>query len=207
MLFAAYWMPLFTTTLSLSLTPVIFCFNPIDCHCTWFLLSCRKTIESYAQAMHKLVANIAAKLAQTAGLSGEPFKEWSCHFRMNKYSFTPVTLGSSEVVHMDSRLLTILQDDDNVSGLNVMDSSGSFMALDPWPGTFLVNLGDVAAIWSNGRWRNLKHRVLCKEAAARVSIATFLLDRRRGSSKRRRRSSILTTCISTAPWFTKNSET
>ncbi|KAL3723578.1 hypothetical protein ACJRO7_035712 [Eucalyptus globulus] len=93
------------------------------------------TIESYAQAMHKLVANIAAKLARTAGLSGEPFKEWICHFRMNK-------------------LLTILQDDDNRSGLDVMDSSGSFMAL----------------IWSNGRWRNLKHRVLCKEAAAREGV-------------------------------------
>jgi len=29
--------------------------------------------------------------------------------------------------------------------------------------------------WSNGRLHNVKHRVQCKEAAARVSIALFLL--------------------------------
>lgn len=29
--------------------------------------------------------------------------------------------------------------------------------------------------WSNGRWCNVQHRVQCKQAAVRVSIATFLL--------------------------------
>ncbi|KAI6700299.1 hypothetical protein NL676_014623 [Syzygium grande] len=35
-------------------------------------------------------------------------------------------------------------------------------------------------IWSNGRWRNLKHRVLCKEAAIRVSIGTSILGPKQG---------------------------
>lgn len=30
-------------------------------------------------------------------------------------------------------------------------------------------------VWSNGRLCNVKHRVQCKEAATRISIAVFLL--------------------------------
>ncbi|KAG0473688.1 hypothetical protein HPP92_015545 [Vanilla planifolia] len=39
---------------------------------------------------------------------------------------------------------TILQEDGSVGGLEMMDSSGNFQAVDAVPGTFIVNLGDVA---------------------------------------------------------------
>ncbi|KAL3723577.1 hypothetical protein ACJRO7_035711 [Eucalyptus globulus] len=136
----------------------------------------REVIENYAQGIHELVMDIAAKMAESMGLDSESFMEWPCQFRINKYNFTPETVGSSGVqIHTDSGFLTILQDDENVGGLEVMDSSGSFIPVDPWTGTFLVNLGDMATVWSNGRWCNVRHRVQCKEATTRVSIATFLL--------------------------------
>ncbi|XP_010029540.2 2-oxoglutarate-dependent dioxygenase DAO [Eucalyptus grandis] len=136
----------------------------------------REVIENYAQGIHELVMDIAAKMAESMGLDSESFMEWPCQFRINKYNFTPETVGSSGVqIHTDSGFLTILQDDENVGGLEVMDSSGSFIPVDPWTGTFLVNLGDMATVWSNGRWCNVRHRVQCKEATIRVSIATFLL--------------------------------
>ncbi|XP_030465751.2 2-oxoglutarate-dependent dioxygenase DAO-like [Syzygium oleosum] len=136
----------------------------------------REVIEEYAQAIHELIMDIAAKLAESMGLDSEVFMEWPCQFRINKYNFTPETVGSSGVqIHTDSGFLTILQDDENVGGLEVMDSSGSFIPVDPWTGTLLVNLGDMATVWSNGRWCNVRHRVQCKEATIRVSIATFLL--------------------------------
>ncbi|KAE8008958.1 hypothetical protein FH972_005416 [Carpinus fangiana] len=78
-------------------------------------------------------------------------------------------------IHTDSGFLTILQDDENVGGLEVMDKSGAFVAVHPCAGTLLVNLGDVAKAWSNGRFCNVKHRVQCKEATIRVSIASFVL--------------------------------
>ncbi|KAF8029218.1 hypothetical protein BT93_E1778 [Corymbia citriodora subsp. variegata] len=136
----------------------------------------REIIENYAQAIHELIMDIAAKMAESMGMDGELFKEWPCKFRINKYNFTPETVGSLGVqIHTDSGLLTILQEDENVGGLEVMDSSGSFIPVDPRTGTFLVNLGDMATVWSNGRWCNVRHRVQCKEATIRVSIATFLL--------------------------------
>ncbi|MFS8007627.1 putative flavanone 3-dioxygenase [Helianthus anomalus] len=91
-------------------------------------------------------------------------------------------------MHTDSGFLTILQDDEGVGGLEVMNKSGDFVPVDPWPGTLLVNLGDMATVrlkplflgiflgvWSNGRFCNVKHRVQCKDANTRVSIASFLL--------------------------------
>ncbi|KAI3798699.1 hypothetical protein L1987_33977 [Smallanthus sonchifolius] len=86
------------------------------------------------------------------------------------------SVGSPGVqIHTDSGFLTILQDDDGVGGLEVMNMSGEFIPVDPWPDTLIVNLGDMATVWSNGRLCNVKHRVQCKEANTRVSIASFLL--------------------------------
>lgn len=38
----------------------------------------------------------------------------------------------------------------------------------------IVN-SDVLKVWSNGRFYNVKHRVQCKEAKTRLSIALFML--------------------------------
>lgn len=136
----------------------------------------REIIERYARAIQELAVDLAHKLADSMGLMDSVFQGWPCQFRINKYNFAPECVGSPGVqLHTDSGFLTILQDDENVGGLEVMDRSGAFVAVDPLPGTLLVNLGDIATIWSNGRLLNVKHRVQCKESAIRVSIATFLL--------------------------------
>ncbi|KAJ4709268.1 2-oxoglutarate-dependent dioxygenase [Melia azedarach] len=138
----------------------------------------REIIEKYAEAIQGLAVDIAQKLAESMGLTRNSnlFQDWPCQFRINKYNFTPETVGSPGVqLHTDSGFLTILQDDENVGGLEVMDKSGAFVAADPFPGTLLVNLGDIATLWSNGRLHNVKHRVQCKKATIRLSIATFLL--------------------------------
>lgn len=56
-----------------------------------------------------------------------------------------------------------------------MSSSGSFVEIPLFPVALLVNLGDIARVWSNGKFCNLIHRVQCKEATKRLSIATFML--------------------------------
>ncbi|XP_061341756.1 2-oxoglutarate-dependent dioxygenase DAO-like isoform X2 [Gastrolobium bilobum] len=136
----------------------------------------RQIMEAYGHAIYDLAVNIGEKMAQSLGIVGADFKEWPCQFRINKYNFTPEAVGSSGVqLHTDSGFLTILQDDENVGGLEVMDSSGSFVAVPPLSGSLLANLGDIARVWSNGRFCNVKHRVQCKEATTRLSIATFML--------------------------------
>ncbi|KAK6154213.1 hypothetical protein DH2020_008461 [Rehmannia glutinosa] len=137
----------------------------------------QETLVKYSEAVHELAMDIGRKLCQSMGLDMDLFKGWPCQFRINKYNFTPESVGSSGVqIHTDSGFLTILQDDDTVGGLEVLDEkSGAFVAVDPLPGSLLVNFGDTAKAWSNGRFCNVHHRVQCKEAAVRISIALFVL--------------------------------
>ncbi|XP_043711121.1 2-oxoglutarate-dependent dioxygenase DAO-like [Telopea speciosissima] len=136
----------------------------------------RETILSYSRSMNELGMEIGQRIAEGMGLDCELTKGWPCQFRINRYNFTPETVGSSGVImHTDSGFLTILQDDENVGGLEVMDKAGAFVVVEPMLGTLLVNLGDMATLWSNGRFYNVKHRVQCKEAITRFSIAMFVL--------------------------------
>ncbi|XP_028799975.1 2-oxoglutarate-dependent dioxygenase DAO-like [Neltuma alba] len=140
----------------------------------------RKVIETYGKAVNEVLMEIAEKMGESLGLEEgrceHYFKGWACQFRINKYSFTPQTVGFSGVqIHTDCAFLTILQDDEQVGGLQVMSKSGSFVDVPPCPGSFLAILGDIAHVWSNGRFGSVKHRVECKEASVRVSIASFLL--------------------------------
>lgn len=142
----------------------------------------REIMEAYGKAIHDLAAKIGQTMAESLGIGSADFEDWPCQFRINKYSFTQESVGSPGVqLHTDSGFLTILQDDENVGGLEVMDSSGSFVSVPPFHGTLLANLGDIAKVWSNGRFYNVKHRVQCKEATTRFSIATFMLGPRKGN--------------------------
>ncbi|CAN1745753.1 2-oxoglutarate-dependent dioxygenase DAO [Linum perenne] len=140
----------------------------------------RETILEYAKEIHGVAMELAARMAESFGVGGggvDSFRGWPCQFRINKYNFQPETIGSPGVqIHTDSGFLTVLQEDESVGGLEVMDPSGDrYIPVDPVPGSLLLNLGDLATVWSNGRLRNVKHRVQCKEATVRISIATFLL--------------------------------
>lgn len=132
----------------------------------------------YAKATDDLARSLARRLAESYGVVEPNFlRGWPSQFRMNKYHFKPDSVGKLGVIlHTDPGFLTILQGDEDVGGLEAMDnSSGSFFPIHTLPNTLLVNLGDMATIWSNGRLCNVKHRVQCIEAKMRITIASFLL--------------------------------
>ncbi|KAK3027294.1 hypothetical protein RJ639_041115 [Escallonia herrerae] len=56
--------------------------------------------------------------------------------------------------------------------------TGELVPVDPMPSTFVINVGDIAKLWSNGRFCNVKHRVQCYEPAIRISVALFVLGTR-----------------------------
>nr|GEU54226.1 retrovirus-related Pol polyprotein from transposon TNT 1-94 [Tanacetum cinerariifolium] len=89
----------------------------------------------------------------------------------------PESIGSTGVpIHTDPTFLTILQDDEDVNGLQLTDKNlGQFIPVDPIPGTLVVNIGDIGKAWSNRRYWTAKHRVRCFEPKTRYSIALFVL--------------------------------
>jgi isopenicillin N synthase-like dioxygenase len=79
--------------------------------------------------------------------------------------------------HSDWGSLTILHQD-GVGGLEVFDQrSGDWIGVPTIPGSFVVNIGDLMSVWTNGQWKSTKHRVRVPPrehwATTRISIPFF----------------------------------
>jgi isopenicillin N synthase-like dioxygenase len=74
-------------------------------------------------------------------------------------------------------LLTLLIQD-NVGGLQAQTSDGTWIDIDPQPGTIVINLADCMQVWTNDRYRAAVHRVLPMTGSDRMSIPYFLNPKR-----------------------------
>lgn len=61
--------------------------------------------------------------------------------------------------HHDYGALTILRQDAAPGGLQIRDSDGEWKEAGVVPGSFVINVGDLMARWTNNRWRSTLHRV------------------------------------------------
>jgi len=79
--------------------------------------------------------------------------------------------------HTDYGSLTILLPEPGSRGLQILTPDGAWTEVPPVDGAFVVNLGDLMARWTNGRWVSTLHRVVNPPAGAanrrRQSFAFF----------------------------------
>jgi isopenicillin N synthase-like dioxygenase len=80
--------------------------------------------------------------------------------------------------HTDYGSLTILLQEQAPGGLEVQGVDRVWHPMPAIPGTFVVNLGDLMARWTNDRWRSTLHRVVnpprdAQGSTRRQSIAFF----------------------------------
>jgi isopenicillin N synthase-like dioxygenase len=62
--------------------------------------------------------------------------------------------------HSDYGSLTILSTEDRPGGLQVFNADGKWVDVPIIPGTFVVNIGDLMARWTNDAWVSTLHRVV-----------------------------------------------
>lgn len=62
--------------------------------------------------------------------------------------------------HSDYGSLTILKTEDKPGGLEIQGGDGVWRPVVPVPGTFIINIGDLMAQWTNDRWVSTMHRVV-----------------------------------------------
>lgn len=61
--------------------------------------------------------------------------------------------------HHDYGALTILRQDSAPGGLEIRDDDGTWKEAPVIPDSFVINVGDLLARWTNNRWRSTLHRV------------------------------------------------
>ncbi|XP_057845666.2 2-oxoglutarate-dependent dioxygenase 33 [Cryptomeria japonica] len=75
--------------------------------------------------------------------------------------------------HTDYGLLTLVNQDDDISALQVRNFAGEWIWAVPIPGTFVCNIGDMLKVWTNGFYQPTLHRVINKNPKYRVSVPFF----------------------------------
>jgi isopenicillin N synthase-like dioxygenase len=80
--------------------------------------------------------------------------------------------------HTDYGTVTILKPGNAPGGLQVADLAGAWHDVPYLPSSFVINLGDVMARWTNDRWRSTLHRVVnpppeLRDKSRRLSIVFF----------------------------------
>ena len=93
------------------------------------------------------------------------------HYPSQHGAIEPDQIGIG--AHSDYECFTILAQHD-VPALQVRNAAGEWIEAPPIPGTFVVNIGDMMARWSNDRFASTLHRAVNTSGRARYSIPFFL---------------------------------
>jgi isopenicillin N synthase-like dioxygenase len=120
-------------------------------------------------AYRAAVSQLGDRLLSLLALSLELPPDWfTPHFdmpmgsvRLIKYPPQPARAATNQIgagAHTDWGGITILAQD-NVGGLEVRNAAGDWIEATPMPGTFVINLGDLMARWTNGIYNSNMHRV------------------------------------------------
>jgi isopenicillin N synthase-like dioxygenase len=75
--------------------------------------------------------------------------------------------------HTDTNAFTILAQDAN-GGLEIRNRNGDWVAVPPIPGTFVLNVGEVLKVWTDGIFSSTVHRVVNRSGNRRYSIPFFM---------------------------------
>jgi isopenicillin N synthase-like dioxygenase len=142
------------------------------------LVEVYRAYEALAASMMRLFG-AALQLPTDAfkGVLDRHFSILSCHhYPMLESEPVPGQLRTG--AHTDYGAMTLLAASDAPGGLEVQMPGGRWAGVQPRAGEFVVNLGDMMAHWTNGRWASTLHRVanppLGLARSRRLSIGMFV---------------------------------
>lgn len=137
----------------------------------------RDNLEAYSIQMRDLAIHIFVLVGKALGIEPNDIKEslgeGGQSIGINYYPPCPQpesVLGLKP--HTDGSALTILLQANEVEGLHIR-KDGKWVPVKPLPNAFIISLGDVMEVMTNGIYRSTKHRAIVNSHKERLSIATF----------------------------------
>ncbi|XP_075497812.1 oxoglutarate-dependent flavonoid 7-O-demethylase 1-like isoform X4 [Primulina tabacum] len=138
----------------------------------------RKAIEAYSEELKILAMKILSLMARVLKIKKEDmkilFERGTQAMRMNFYPPCPQPeLVTGLCPHSVAIGLSILIQVNEVEGLQVK-KDGVWIPVFPLPDAFVVNIGDILEILTNGEYRSVEHRAVVNTEQERLSVVTFL---------------------------------
>lgn len=139
----------------------------------------RETLQAYYDACKTLGLQLMHAFALALALPEDYFDPWLAgpmatlgplHYPPQHGPISEDRIGAG--AHTDFGCLTILAQDDN-GGLQVQNVAGQWIDAPPIPDTFVVNIGDMLARWSNELFASTRHRVINRSGQERYSLPFF----------------------------------
>ncbi|CAI0437376.1 unnamed protein product [Linum tenue] len=138
----------------------------------------RDTLENYSLEVRNLAAKVLDQMAKALKMKPEEMKDiFSGNIRQAmRTNYYPPCPEPDKVIgltpHSDSTGLTILLQVNEVEGLQIK-KDGSWVPVKVLPNAFVVNVGDIVEIITNGVYRSIEHRATVNSEKERLSIASF----------------------------------
>ncbi|GLT58583.1 hypothetical protein SLA2020_314630 [Shorea laevis] len=138
-----------------------------------------EAIIKYMHQLDRLGMRIFEMLAHGLGLPDDFFtknfeEQEATIFRANRYPPCPLPekclgLGS----HSDPHTLTILLQDDDVGGLQILRDDNQWVGIRPVPNSLIVTIGDTLEAWTDRVLKSVEHRAVLSKEKQRQSVAYF----------------------------------
>ncbi|KAJ8465374.1 hypothetical protein OPV22_027926 [Ensete ventricosum] len=140
--------------------------------------SFKEAVSAYCREVRQLGFRLLRLISLSLGLEEDymvkVLGEQEQHMAINYYPKCPepeLTYGLQ--AHTDPNAITILLQEPKVPGLQVL-KDGKWIAVNPQPNAFVINIGDQLQALSNGRYRSVCHRAVVNSDKDRMSVASFL---------------------------------
>ncbi|KAL9273887.1 Oxoglutarate-dependent flavonoid 7-O-demethylase 1-like protein, partial [Drosera capensis] len=137
----------------------------------------RETVEGYSEAVRELAMKLLSIMADALKIDPrymmDLFEEGRQDMRIGYYPPCPLPdLVMGLAPHSDIGALTILLQVNEVAGLQVK-KDGKWILVNPIPDAFIVNIGDVLEVVTNGTYKSIEHRAIINSTKERLSLALF----------------------------------